>query len=65
MVPGHEMIGKVVAVGEGATKWQVGDRVGGGWHGGHDGVCGACTKGWYQMCDNQVINGATTAGGCK
>lgn len=36
-VPGHEIIGKVAAVGSGVSGWTVGDRVGGGWHGGHDG----------------------------
>lgn len=33
---GHEIVGDVVAVGPGETKWKVGDRCGGGWHGGHD-----------------------------
>lgn len=63
--PGHEIIGRVAAVGEGVTAWKVGDRAGGGWHGGHDGSCTACHKGWFQMCDNQVINGETKPGGCK
>ncbi|KAK7186803.1 alcohol dehydrogenase GroES-like domain-containing protein [Paraphaeosphaeria sporulosa] len=63
MVPGHEIVGKVAAIGEGVELWKEGDRVGGGWHGGHDGVCKACKKGFFQMCDNQVINGETKAGG--
>ena len=37
MIPGHEVIGDVVAVGHGEKEWKVGDRVGGPWHGGHDG----------------------------
>ena len=37
IVPGHEIIGNVAAVGAGVTAWKVGDRVGAGWHGGHDG----------------------------
>ena len=37
IVPGHEIIGHVAAVGEGASGWKVGDRIGGAWHGGHDG----------------------------
>lgn len=37
MIPGHEMIGSVAAIGPGEKKWKVGDRVGGPWHGGHDG----------------------------
>lgn len=39
MVPGHEIIGHVAAVGDGVTTWKVGERVGGGWHAGHDGMC--------------------------
>ncbi|EEA27340.1 hypothetical protein TMatcc_004372 [Talaromyces marneffei ATCC 18224] len=62
-VPGHEIIGKVVAVGSGVSGWTVGDRVGGGWHGGHDGTCRACKTGHYQMCDNQLVNGITRDGG--
>lgn len=34
IVPGHETIGDVVEVAEGETRWTVGDRVGGPWHGG-------------------------------
>jgi len=34
LVPGHEIVGDVVAVGEGVTRFKEGDRVGGGWHGG-------------------------------
>lgn len=33
-VPGHEIVGEVVAVGEGVTRFKEGDRVGGPWHGG-------------------------------
>lgn len=33
-IPGHEFIGTVVEVGEGVSKWKIGDRVGGMWHGG-------------------------------
>lgn len=38
VVPGHEMIGTVVAIAAGEKKWKVDDRVGGPWHGGHDGI---------------------------
>jgi hypothetical protein len=34
IVPGHEFIGNVVAVGDGESRWKIGDRVGGAWHGG-------------------------------
>lgn len=33
-VPGHEIVGQVVAVHPSETKWKIGQRVGGGWHGG-------------------------------
>ncbi|KAF7115478.1 hypothetical protein CNMCM5793_002436 [Aspergillus hiratsukae] len=63
IVPGHEIIGRVAAVGDNVSGWTVGDRIGGGWHGGHDGACKACRKGWYQMCGSQVVNGETKNGG--
>jgi D-arabinose 1-dehydrogenase-like Zn-dependent alcohol dehydrogenase len=37
LVPGHEVIGRVAAVGADVVAWKVGDRIGAGWHGGHDG----------------------------
>ncbi|KAL5045994.1 hypothetical protein BDW71DRAFT_197766 [Aspergillus fruticulosus] len=63
IVPGHEIVGRVAALGDRVSGWTVGDRIGGAWHGGHDGSCKACRKGWYQMCDSQVINGETKNGG--
>ncbi|KAH7183631.1 chaperonin 10-like protein [Fusarium flagelliforme] len=60
---GHEAVGDVVAVGEGVTRWNIGDRVGGAWHGGHDGTCTSCQRGNFQTCDNQVVNGVTVDGG--
>lgn len=57
------MIGDVVAVGPGEKRWKVGDRVGGGWHGGHDGTCKQCNRGLFQMCDNAAVNGVFKDGG--
>jgi threonine dehydrogenase-like Zn-dependent dehydrogenase len=37
IIPGHEIIGNVVAVPDSENQWKEGDRVGGPWHGGHDG----------------------------
>ncbi len=37
ITPGHEVIGRVAAIGEEVEAWKVGDRIGAGWHGGHDG----------------------------
>ncbi|KAI5860474.1 putative alcohol dehydrogenase [Durotheca rogersii] len=64
LCPGHEIIGRVAAVGPtSGSLWKVGDRVGAGWHGGHDSDCAACQKGWFQMCENQAVNGETKHGG--
>ncbi|KAK0616588.1 chaperonin 10-like protein [Immersiella caudata] len=62
-VPGHEIVGKVVAVGERATQWKAGDRVGTGFHGGSDLTCNQCKSGWPQMCANTDYNGITRDGG--
>ncbi|KAH7156749.1 chaperonin 10-like protein [Dactylonectria macrodidyma] len=62
-VPGHEIIGNVVEVGDGVTRFKGGERVGGPWHGGHDGECRQCQRGHYQMCDNKAVNGVSKDGG--
>lgn len=41
-IPGHEIVGRVDAVGNGVTEWKVGQKVGVGWHGGHCFHCEAC-----------------------
>ena len=38
VVPGHEFIGHVAAIGDNVSQWKIGDRIGGPWHGGHDGM---------------------------
>ncbi len=50
-VAGHEFAGRVVAVGEGVTKFHVGDRVAGEAHCGC-GVCDMCMQGLYNLCRN-------------
>ncbi|KAI8229589.1 hypothetical protein K4K53_005540 [Colletotrichum sp. SAR 10_77] len=62
-VPGHEIIGDVVAVGDGVSRFQGGERVGGAWHGGHDGTCPQCQKGFFQTCQNTAVNGVSMDGG--
>jgi len=44
-VPGHEVAGVVDEVGAGVSAWKKGQRVGVGWHGGHDGTCRECRRG--------------------
>ncbi|KAI0484375.1 putative alcohol dehydrogenase [Xylariaceae sp. FL0804] len=66
LCPGHEIIGRVAAVGDGGgavAGWKVGDRVGAGWLGSYDLTCPPCKKGWYQMCDTRLVNGVTKNGG--
>ncbi|KAK4062002.1 uncharacterized protein Triagg1_10165 [Trichoderma aggressivum f. europaeum] len=62
-VLGHELVGDIVEVGPGVTQFQQGQRVGGAWHGGHDGICRQCQRSIFQLCDNAVINGVTQDGG--
>jgi len=62
-VPGHEVAGHVDALGDGVTNWKKGDRVGVGWHGGHDFVCDQCRRGDFAMCLNRKITGIDFDGG--
>jgi D-arabinose 1-dehydrogenase-like Zn-dependent alcohol dehydrogenase len=62
-VPGHEIAGRIDALGEHVTNWKKGDRVGVGWHGGHDFVCAECRRGDFAMCVNRKITGIDFDGG--
>ncbi|MFG0256662.1 MAG: NAD(P)-dependent alcohol dehydrogenase [Phycisphaerales bacterium JB043] len=53
LVPGHEAIGTVSAVGEHITHLKVGDTVGVGWHSGYCMTCSTCLAGDHNMCANQ------------
>ena len=62
-VPGHEIAGRVDAVGADVTNWKPGQRVGVGWHGGHDFTCNACRRGNFMNCQNEKITGISYDGG--
>ena len=62
-VPGHEVIGVIDAVGIGVRPWSTGQRVGVGWHGGHDFVCPACRRGDFLNCQNAQVTGISYDGG--
>jgi len=62
-VPGHEIAGRVDAVGPDVTNWKPGQRVGVGWHGGHDFTCNACRRGDFINCQNEKITGISYDGG--
>jgi D-arabinose 1-dehydrogenase-like Zn-dependent alcohol dehydrogenase len=62
-VPGHEVAGRVEAIGDGVSRWKIGQRVGVGFFGGEDGVCEPCRRGDIVNCQNPVIPGVTVDGG--
>ena len=62
-VPGHEIAGIVDELGAGVSGWRKGQRVGVGWHGGHDGTCLACRRGDFRNCKNLKVPGISYDGG--
>ncbi len=62
-VPGHEVAGIIDELGPGVSEWKKGQRVGIGWHGGHDGTCLACRRGDFGNCQNMKISGISYDGG--
>jgi len=62
-VPGHEVAGRIDALGGGVTGWVNGQRVGVGWHGGHCFRCEQCRRGDFAMCVNRKVTGIDFDGG--
>jgi D-arabinose 1-dehydrogenase-like Zn-dependent alcohol dehydrogenase len=62
-VPGHEIAGRIDAIGRDVTTWKVGQRVGVGWFGGNCGVCRACRRGDFIHCVVGKIPGISYDGG--
>src|SRR5437867_4086026 len=62
-VPGHEVVGIIDEVSAGVSEWTMGQRVGVGWHGGHDGTCLECRRGDFGNCRNMKIAGISYDGG--
>jgi len=62
-VPGHEVAGRIDAVGTDVKQWTKGQRVGVGWHGGHCFVCDQCRRGDFAMCINRKVTGIDFDGG--
>jgi D-arabinose 1-dehydrogenase-like Zn-dependent alcohol dehydrogenase len=62
-VPGHEAAGVIDELGAGVSEWKKGQRVGVGWHGGHDGTCRSCRRGDFGTCVNMKITGISYDGG--
>ena len=63
IVPGHEIVGCVAAVGEGITGFMRGERVGVPWLGATCGVCPYCRSGRENLCDHPLFTGYTRDGG--
>jgi D-arabinose 1-dehydrogenase-like Zn-dependent alcohol dehydrogenase len=62
-VPGHEVAGIIDEAGAGVSEWKKGQRVGVGWHGGHDNTCLSCRRGDFRNCQNMLIPGISYDGG--
>src|SRR5215468_8580257 len=63
IVPGHEIVGRVAALGGGVAGFTVGQRVGVPWLGATDGVCPYCRAGRENLCDAPLFTGYTRDGG--
>jgi propanol-preferring alcohol dehydrogenase len=63
IVPGHEIVGVIDAVGAGVKAWHIGDRVGVGYLNGHCGECASCRRGDFVNCADQPQTGTTMDGG--
>lgn len=62
-VPGHEVVGRIDALGAGVQQWRVGQRVGVGFLGGSCGHCEFCRRGDLINCKNQLLSGIHYDGG--
>lgn len=63
IIPGHEIVGTVAALGNGVAGFRVGDRVGVPWIGHTCGHCRYCTSGRENLCDAPGFTGYTIDGG--
>ncbi len=63
IVPGHEIVGRIDAIGPGVDGLSVGERVGVPWLGHTCGVCPYCIEGSENLCDRPLFTGYTRDGG--
>ncbi len=63
VIPGHQVVGTIEALGSGVTRFKTGDRVGVAWLQGTDGVCQYCRAGQENLCEHADFTGYTTDGG--
>ncbi|HEX5451901.1 MAG TPA: alcohol dehydrogenase catalytic domain-containing protein, partial [Candidatus Limnocylindrales bacterium] len=63
IVPGHQAVGEVTAIGPGVEGWAVGDRAGTTWLAGFDGTCRFCRSGRENLCRSASFTGWDRDGG--
>ena len=63
IVPGHQAVGRVAAIGPDVTGWTIGERAGVGWLGGTDGTCRFCETGRENLCPAAEFTGWDRDGG--
>lgn len=63
LIPGHEIVGRVAALGPGVGGYQIGDRVGVPWLGHACGTCRYCRESRENLCDAPLFTGYTFDGG--
>ena len=63
LIPGHEIVGTVAAVGAAVTRFKIGDRLGVPWLGWTCGECSFCREGQENLCDRAKFTGYTLDGG--
>jgi propanol-preferring alcohol dehydrogenase len=63
LVLGHQIVGKIVRTGQGALRFQVGERVGVPWLGSTDGTCRFCVRGQENLCEQARFTGYHLDGG--
>jgi len=63
LIPGHQIVGTVDAVGPDAARWQIGQRVGIGWMNQVCGQCAYCRRGQENLCPQARFTGLHISGG--
>jgi alcohol dehydrogenase, propanol-preferring len=63
VIPGHQAVGRVVALGAGVEGWRVGDRAGAAWLGETCGRCASCQAGRENLCEQAQFTGWDRDGG--
>ena len=63
LIPGHQVVGRVVKLGEGVTRFKLGDRAGIPWLAGTCQQCAFCSSGKENLCDQALFTGYSRNGG--